>query len=127
MLYKNGSKAGPANYRPISPLNSPLKIFTQMIQNRLYGWAENCGILPESQAGFRKTRSCHENIFALKSAIDIRLRKKRRKLFAFFIDFSRAFPFITHGKLWDKLFDISVSAKIIRWLKNLYKHSSMQI
>jgi len=127
MLYKKGSEADPANYRPISLLNSPLKIFTQMIQNRLYGWAENCGILPESQAGFRKTRSCHENIFALKSAIDIRLRKNKRKLFAFFIDFSCAFPSIPHGKLWEKLFDIGVSAKIIRWLKKLYEHSSMQI
>jgi len=32
MLYKKGSKADPANYRTISLLNSPLKIFTQMIK-----------------------------------------------------------------------------------------------
>jgi len=127
MIHKKGPKEQPDNYRPISLLSCPLKIMTQMMHNRLYHWAEYSGILPESQAGFRKSRSCHENIFTLKAAIDVRLRKKKRKLFAFFIDFSRAFPSINHQKLWDKLFSLGVSAKFIRWLRNLYQTSNMKI
>ena len=127
MLFKKGDRSDPVNYRPISLLNCPLKIFTQMLHNRLYKWSEDSNILPESQAGFRKSRSCHENVFTLKAAVDVRLRKKNRKLFAFFIDFSRAFPSIPHDKLWNKLFEIGVSAKIIRWLKTLYENSTMQI
>ena len=127
MIHKKGSGEDPVNYRPISLLNCPLKIFTQMLQTRLYEWAENANVLPQSQAGFRKSRSCHENIFVLKAAVDVRLRKKGRKLFAFFIDFSRAFPSIPHSKLWEKLFSIGVSAKYIRWLKILYENSKMRI
>jgi len=127
MLHKKGAKDNPLNFRPISLLNCSLKIFTQMLQNRLYKWAEETGVLPQSQAGFRKGRSCHENVFILKSCIDIRLRKKKRQLFAFFIDFSRAFPSIPHEKLWDKLFQLGVSAKYVRWLKILYEKSTMQI
>jgi len=69
------------------------------MQKRLYEWAEASKILPQSQAGFRKTRSCHENIFTLKAAVDVRLRKHNRKLYAFFIDFLQAFPPIDHEKL----------------------------
>jgi len=101
MIHKKGSMEDPNNFRPISLLSCPLKILTQMMQNRLYEWAEASKILPESQTGFRKTRACHENIFTLKAAVDVRLRKHNRKLYAFFIDFSRAFPSFNHEKLWD--------------------------
>jgi len=98
-----------------------------MIHNRLHKWSEDSNILPEIQAGFRKIRSCHKNIFTLNAAVDVRLKKKNTKLFEFFTDFSRAFPSIPHDKLWNKHFEIGVSAKNIRWLDTLYESSTMQI
>ncbi|OXA54909.1 putative RNA-directed DNA polymerase from transposon X-element [Folsomia candida] len=127
MIYKKGCPNDPANYRPIALLNTMLKLFTNILQERLTVWAEKRNILPESQAGFRKNRSCEEQIFCLKTAIQKSLSKKKGKMFALFIDFERAFPSIPHEKLWSKLSSLGFPSKIIRLLKNLYDKSSTVI
>ena len=40
MIYKKGDNKNPVNYRPIALVNSILKLFTQVIYNRLYEWTE---------------------------------------------------------------------------------------
>ena len=42
----------------------------------LTAWAEDKGLIPEEQKGFRASRGCIDNIFILNSAININLRKK---------------------------------------------------
>lgn len=108
MLYKKGDPTKPENYRPITLLNHILKIYTQIIHNRLYKWSEENGLLPESQAGFRKGRSCDDQIFCLNTAIQMNISKKKGKLFTMFIDFARAFSSVPHEKLWDKLLWLGV-------------------
>lgn len=127
MLFKKGDPMNPANYRPITLLNHLYKLFAQVIQNRLYKWADENGLLPESQAGFRKERSCEDQIFCLNAAIQINLSKNKGKVYALFIDFARAFSSIPHEKLWDKLLWLGVSSKIIRILKNLYDNFNTAI
>jgi len=53
MLYKKGPQDNPANYRPITLLNCSLKLFTQIICERLTTWAEENHLISEEQAGFR--------------------------------------------------------------------------
>lgn len=120
MLHKKGDIGDPLNYRPISLLNVSMKIFMQVITYRLTLWAEKNGILPEEQAGFRAGRGCEEQIFNLNSAIQIGTQKKK-KVFSLFIDFKRAFPSVSHERLWKKLYQIGVSAKVIRILQGLYE------
>lgn len=82
MLYKKGDPLKPKNYRPITLLNHIFKLFTQIIQTRLYTWAEENGLIPESQAGFRQGRSCDDQIFCLNAAIQKKiLIKKEGNLF----------------------------------------------
>lgn len=127
MLFKKGDPHDPINYRPIALLNSLMKLFTQIINQRLTTWAEQSNILPESQGGFRKGRGCEDLIFTLNTAIQLGTRGKANKVFVLFIDFSRCFPSITHNKLWAKLHSIGVSGKLIRFLRNLYEVLSTQI
>jgi ribonuclease P/MRP protein subunit RPP40 len=89
-------------------------------------WASKNEILPEEQAGFRAKRSCAEQIFNLNAAIQIGTRRKK-KVFALFIDFKRAFPSIPHERLWSKLYQIGVSSKIIRILQSIYNEASTNI
>jgi exonuclease III len=126
MVYKKGDTADPINYRPISLLNVSMKLFMHIITNRISRWAANKQILPEEQAGFRANRGCDEQIFNLNAAIQLGTRNKK-KVFALFIDFKRAFPSLPHVQLWTKLYQIGVSAKIIRILQTLYSEASTKI
>jgi hypothetical protein len=126
MLHKKGDPGDPLNYRPISLLNISMKIFMQIITNRLTQYAEKNHILPEKQAGFRAGRGCEEQIFNLNSAIQIGTQRKK-KVYALFIDFRRAFPSVSHARLWMKLYKIGVSAKVIRILQELYKGAFTKI
>jgi hypothetical protein len=78
MIHKKGDPINAINYRPISLLNSSMKIFMQNITNRLTKWANKNEILPEEQAGFRVKRSCDEQISNINAAIQIGTRRKKK-------------------------------------------------
>lgn len=126
-LFKKGDKTVPTNYRLIALANSLLKIFTQIILNRLIVWSDNVGAIPESQNGFRQERGCIDNIFILTSLIQLRLSRPRGELYCVFIDFKRAFDSINHHLLWFKMHKIGISSKVIRIIKCLYDNASLQI
>lgn len=127
MIHKKGPVEDPANYRGIALVNCLAKIFTQILLDRLILWSESNSIVPEGQSGFRAGRGCIDNVFVLSSVIHINLRLKKRRVFAAFVDFKRAFDSIDHRLLWAKLFDVGVSSKIIRVVRRLYKNSTIQI
>lgn len=127
MLFKKGDVSNPENYRPIALINSIVKLFTQIMYNRLSNWVERNGVLPEFQSGFRKGRGCLDNIFTLNSLIQYHLNQPKGKLFALFIDFRRAFPSVNHGLLWSKLHSVGISSKIIKILISLYSKAYMHV
>ena len=76
----------PENYRPITLLSSFGKLFTLIINNRLQKYADKYNIMNDTQTGFRKGYSTSNNLFILKSLIDI-LHSKKKILYCCFIDF----------------------------------------
>jgi hypothetical protein len=118
MLYKKGDALDPMNYRPIALLNTLLKLFTQLLQRRITNWATSNNLLQKAQGGFRKGRGCDDQIFCLNAALQLNTRKKKRKVFALFVDFERAFSSIPQDKLWKQLFKLGLSGKIIVNPKN---------
>ncbi len=85
-IYKAGDYNKAENYRGISLLNTAYKILAMIVNERLTKWAEEGEVLPENQAGFRKGRGTRENIFILHSLVEKQLRRKRGKLYAYFVD-----------------------------------------
>ena len=67
-LPKKGDLKKCQNYRTISLISHPSKVLLKVILNRLQPQAEQ--ILSEEQAGFRKGRSCAEQIFNLRLICD---------------------------------------------------------
>ena len=59
------------------------KIFGKILNARLYRHAENNGLLPETQAGFRAGRSTIDMVFVLRMAQEIS-RTKDHPLFVVF-------------------------------------------
>ena len=120
-IYKKGDKEICDNYRGISLLSVTSKIFSSIVNNRLYNWAENNNKINEEQAGFRKSYSTIDHIYTLHCiASNCLYGSKRSKLYAAFIDFQKAFDTVNRDKLWDILLKIGVSSKMIKLLKAMY-------
>lgn len=95
---------------------------------RLVLWSDEEKVLPDSQMGFRKGRSCRDAIFTLLSAIQIQFRHNDgREIFGIFVDFQRVFDSVPHGHLWQKLQALNISSKFINTVKSLYDQASMQV
>ena len=122
-LYKKGDRDICDNYRGISLLSVTSKIYTSIINNRLYNWAESNNKINEEQAGFRRNYSTVDHIFTLHTiASNCLYGNKRSKLYAAFIDFRKAFDTVNRDKLWKILEKIGVSTKMITTLKAIYFH-----
>lgn len=126
-IFKKGDPSNPGNYRPISLIPVIGKIFTSILNKRLNVWLKLKDSLYEEQAGFRKGYSCNDQAFVLNSLIQDKLRKKRGKLYAVFIDLKSAFDSINHSLMWSVLRKLSLSSKMINILKNMYAKAKAKV
>lgn len=88
--------------------------------------AEDAGIIPPSQNGFRANHRTNNNVFVLQTLIE-ETRAKRETLYIAFVDISNAFPSTNQHRLWNKLFDYGMTGRYLDWLKNLYRQMSYAI
>ena len=120
-LLKKGDDKNPDNYRGISLLSVVSKVFTAILNKRLYTWAEHEKKISKEQAGFRKGYSTVDHIFTLTSMITKKLNSKRGgKVYVAFVDYKKAFDTVNREALWDVLQKLKTSSKIIRILKAMY-------
>ena len=84
-LHKKGDKTNPNNYRGISLLPVTYKILSKALLNRLEPQADPQ--IGEYQAGFRKRRSCVEQIWNLRTLLKVR---QTNNTVISFVDFKKA-------------------------------------
>lgn len=126
-IYKNkGDPKQPENYRPITLVSCFGKLFTSVINNRLTKYAESHDLITSSQAGFRKHYSTVDNLFIIKSLIDI-VRSNKKKLYCCCVDFKQAFDTVWREGLWTKLLLSKINGKCFNIIYNLYKDIKSKI
>ena len=105
-LFKKGDPTIVDNYRGISLLSLPGKVFAIVLKHRLQRWAE--GLLLEEKCGFRKGRSCNDAILSLNGLCEL-TGKTGNELPACFIDLYRAYDSVDNLLLgsfltaWDSV------------------------
>ena len=119
-LPKKGDLKKCQNYRTISLISHPSKILLKVILNRLQPQAEN--ILSEEQAGFRKKRSCAEQIFNLRLICE-KYRELGKPVFHTFVDYKKCFDRVWQDGLWAVLRRFNISKGIVNSIEALYKVS----
>ena len=67
-LWNKGKRSECGNYRGISLLSVPGKVFASIILNRCKNALDQ--VLREEQCGFRKSRSCTDQLFALRQILE---------------------------------------------------------
>ena len=118
-LHEKGSKTEPDNYRTITLFSVLGEIFTRVLNNRLDCWVEKYEIYIEAQNGFRGGRGTADSIFILNQIIN-QILEKGKKLYAFFVDFRKAFDMGVHDNLWYKLLNIGITGKMFSVIHSMY-------
>ncbi|XP_052772033.1 uncharacterized protein LOC128211362 isoform X1 [Mya arenaria] len=118
-LHKKGDKNDTNNYRGITLLSTFGKLFTKVINNRLNCWAEKYHVYIEAQAGFRKNMGTVDNIFVLHGVINYLLENNKR-LYAVFVDFTKAFDFLVRDVIWYKLLKLGIRGNMFNVIKSMY-------
>ena len=77
------------------------------------------GISVEAQNGFRRGRDTVDSAFVLYSIVNEYL-EQGKKLYTFFIDYSKAFDYIVYDNLWYKLLNLGVRGKISDIIRFMY-------
>jgi hypothetical protein len=116
-IHKKGDKLDPANYRAISLLSIPGKVFSRILLNKMKAKVEEA--LGESQFGFREGRGTVDAIFVVRQIME-KAKEHQVDIHFHFIDFKAAFDTIWREALWKMLRAIGISSKIVNIIKNLY-------
>ena len=114
-IFKKGSSSDPANYRPISLLQTAYKIMGKMLVKRLEAGLEGC--VKDTQYGFRRGKSTAEPLFILRRLQDLVHAKKNHALHLIFLDWSKAFDKVDTRRLPEVLTRMGVPDKVVRVVK----------
>ncbi len=108
-LYKGkGNREECSNYRGISLLLVPGKIYGRILNERMMEITDKS--VGDEQEGFQKGRGCINQIFAVKILVEKYL-EKNRNLFAAFMDLEKTCDRVDRKGLWDTLRVYGVGGK----------------
>jgi len=119
-LHKKGDKMECSNYRGISLLSIPSKVYTKVLQQRLKKKVEE--VLAEEQAGFRPGRGTVDQIFVIRQLAE-KFFERNRTLYNNFIDFKQAFDSVWQQGLWQALRNNGIPEDLVLLLEDLYSKS----
>ena len=115
---KKGDLQNCDNWRGITLLSMPSKIFCRVLLNRIEGDIDVNQ--RQEQAGFRRSKGCMDQIFSLRNIIE-QSTEWNAPLCIGFIDFNKAFDSIHHETLWKILRHYGLPQKIVGLISVLYK------
>ena len=117
-LPKKGDLGSCDNWRGITLLSIPSKIFCKIILKRIE--EEIDSKLREEQAGFRRNRGCIDQILTLRNIIEQSI-EWNEQININFIDFKKAFDSLNRSVIWKILKKYGVPVKLINLIKTLYE------
>jgi hypothetical protein len=125
-VFKKGSRAKPANYRPVSLTSIPCKIIEHILVSHIMDHLDQHDILLDEQHGFRHSRSCESQLIITTHDLAHSLDNKTQVDMAI-LDFSKAFDRVPHKRLATKLEFYGIRHGMKRWLENLLSHRRQRV
>ena len=117
-LYKSkGKRSECSNHRGISLLSVPGKVFASVTLNRCKDSVDR--VLREEQCGFRKSRGCADQLFALRQIIEKSMAFQLDISFCF-IDFRAAFDSVDREQMYQIMKHYGLPQKVINIIRNSY-------
>lgn len=119
-VFKNGDKANPSNYRPISLTSNVCKLWESVVNGKLVDFLEKKKIFTDSQHGFRKNRSCVTQLIEFTKTIANEMNQGH-EIDVLYLDFSKAFDLVSHVYLLQKLLNVGVGGNFLALIKSFLK------
>ena len=125
-IYKKGSRAEAANYRPISLTSVASKLLEHIIHSHVMKHLEQHNIWTDSQHGFLAKRSTESQLIQTIHDISKSLDKKEIVDMAI-LDFTKAFDKIPHKRLIHKLNYYGITGSIATWIETSLTGRTQQV
>lgn len=110
-------KQGNNKFRPISLSSCLCKTMERLITNRLIWWLEFNRLIPESQYGFRKQKSCMDNLMILYTDVQASFLNKKN-VPAAFLDIKSAYDHVLPDVLINILDDMRLPILLKTFIYN---------
>jgi hypothetical protein len=124
LLHKKGDRSLPSNYRPISLVNTDVKVLTSVLAARMQPCAAH--LVHEDQTGFIKGRSILHNIQRLDDTMDFVRRHAPDAVIAV-LNFEKAFDRVNHTYLYTVLTKMGFHPRVVQVIKCLYSGRTSKI
>jgi hypothetical protein len=123
-IYKKGDHRDCSNYRGISLLSLPGKVYAKCLEKRSRSIVE--ARLRDEQCGFRPGRNTMDQIFTLRQIFE-KSWEFARELYACFIDLEKAYDRVPREKLWKVLQEYGVDGQLLTAIRSLYECPEFQV
>ena len=123
-LPKKGDLSNCSNYRGITLLSIPGKVFYRILLNRMKDVVDP--LLRDQQAGFRAGRSCADQIATLRIILEQSL-EWNSPLYINFMDYIKAFDSVHRQSLWQLMRHYGIPEKITNIVRNSYEGMSCRV
>lgn len=123
-LHKKGDRTDTNNYRGISLLPVIYKVLSKALLNRIGEQADH--LIGEYQGGFRKGRSCAEQIFNLKNILRLRTLRGVNTV-VIFVDFKKAYDSIDRQSLFKTLQELGIDRKTRKLIEQTLTNTSSKV
>ena len=120
----------PANYRPISLLNTIMKVYEASIKKRLTSRLETLQKLSPVQAAYRTNRSTCDHLLVIQELfLEYRFKPgaQKRPLYFCFMDLRQAFDTIFRDLLFRKVYNCGIKGKMLRVISDLYNRNTARV
>ena len=125
-IFKKGSKADPANYRPISLTCVCCKLLEHIVDSQLMKFITKHQILSDAQHAFRKSRSCETQLITTLHDLTTNHNNHQTTDIAI-LDFSKAFDVVPHQRLLQKLSHYGMRNKLLGWIKAFLTNRTQRV
>ena len=115
---KKGNAKECSNYCTTALISHASKVILKILQATLQQYMN--GKLPDVQVGFRKGRGTRDQIANICWIIEKSREFQKKKIYFYFIDYSKAFDCVNHNKLWKILKEMGIANHLTCLLRNLY-------
>lgn len=110
-------KRGKDSVRPISLSSCFGKLYERIINERINWWAERGDIFDIRQNGFRRGRSCIDNLASLTMSARSAVMRGRNTL-AGFLDITSAYDRVQYGVLVNRLKSLNCPSRLVNTISN---------
>ena len=126
-VFKNvGERSTAKNYRPVSLLSVVSKVFEKLVNNRIVGHLEKCGLFSDFQYGFRSSRSTADLLSVVSDRI-ARAFNRSGATRAVALDISKAFDRVWHAGLLHKLKSYGISGQIFSLICSFLSNRRLRV